>query len=134
MKKDRILNTFRKSVGSIDNNRLNEVLKKENNIKKKISGLNIPFLFGFFKKIKLSFQLLKDYKLKNYRDISWRSITVLVAGILYFLSPFDAIPDLLGVLGFTDDAVVLAFVFNSIRDELDRYIIWKGLNTEDYGL
>jgi len=59
---------------------------------------------------------------------------VLVAGILYFLSPFDAIPDLLGVLGFTDDAVVLAFVFNSIRDELDRYIIWKGLNTEDYGL
>jgi uncharacterized membrane protein YkvA (DUF1232 family) len=134
MKKERILNTFQKSVGSIDNNKLNAVLTKENIIKRKISRLNIPFLFGFFKKIKLSFQLLKDYKLKNYREISWRSITVLVAGILYFLSPFDAIPDFLGILGFTDDAVVLAFVFSSIRDELDRYIVWKGLNSEDYGL
>ena len=32
----------------------------------------------------------------------------LVAAIAYFVLPFDAIPDFLPVLGFTDDAAVLA--------------------------
>jgi uncharacterized membrane protein YkvA (DUF1232 family) len=45
----------------------------------------------------------------------------LVAAIAYFILPLDAIPDVLPVLGFTDDAVVLAtaikLVASSIRPE-----------------
>ena len=134
MKKDRILNTFNKTVKSIDNKKLSSIMTKENIITDRIKRLNIPFLFGFFRKIKLAFQLLKDYKSKNYRDISWKSIAIIVAGLMYFLSPLDAIPDFLGVLGFTDDALVLAFVFNSIKNEMDRYINWKGLDPQEYGL
>ncbi len=32
---------------------------------------------------------------------------ILVAAIAYFVLPFDAIPDMLPVIGFTDDAAVL---------------------------
>ena len=32
----------------------------------------------------------------------------LLGAIAYFVLPFDAIPDMLPVLGFTDDAAVLA--------------------------
>jgi uncharacterized membrane protein YkvA (DUF1232 family) len=32
----------------------------------------------------------------------------LIAAIAYFVLPFDAIPDMLPVIGFTDDAAVLA--------------------------
>jgi uncharacterized membrane protein YkvA (DUF1232 family) len=45
----------------------------------------------------------------------------LVGAIAYFVLPLDAIPDVLPVLGFTDDAVVLAtaikLVSSSIRPE-----------------
>ena len=45
----------------------------------------------------------------------------LVAAIAYFVLPLDAIPDVLPVLGFTDDAAVLAIaiklVASSIRPE-----------------
>ena len=45
----------------------------------------------------------------------------LVAAIAYFVLPIDAIPDVLPVLGFTDDAAVLAaaikLVASSIRPE-----------------
>ena len=45
----------------------------------------------------------------------------LVAAIAYFVLPFDVIPDMLPVIGFTDDAAVLAtairLVANHMRPE-----------------
>ena len=45
----------------------------------------------------------------------------LIGALAYFVLPFDAIPDVLPVLGFTDDAAVLAsaikLVANHIRPE-----------------
>jgi uncharacterized membrane protein YkvA (DUF1232 family) len=76
--------------------------------------------------------MVKDYKQKKYRNVPWKAIAMIVAGLLYFLSPIDLIPDFLGPIGFTDDAVVLAFVFKSLRDELVKYCDWRGLNAEDY--
>ncbi len=38
----------------------------------------------------------------------------LVAAIAYFVMPIDAIPDVLPVLGFTDDAAVLAAAINLV--------------------
>jgi uncharacterized membrane protein YkvA (DUF1232 family) len=37
---------------------------------------------------------------------------ILIAAIAYFVLPIDAIPDVLPVLGFTDDAAVLAAAIN----------------------
>ena len=45
----------------------------------------------------------------------------LIGALAYFIMPFDAIPDMLPVLGFTDDAAVLAgalkLVWNHITPE-----------------
>jgi len=45
----------------------------------------------------------------------------LLAALAYFVAPIDAIPDILPVIGFTDDATVLmaaiAMVRNHIRDD-----------------
>jgi uncharacterized membrane protein YkvA (DUF1232 family) len=57
---------------------------------------------------------------------------MIVTALVYFLNPIDLIPDFMGVIGFTDDAIVLAFVFKSIRDELIKYCDWRGLNAGDY--
>jgi uncharacterized membrane protein YkvA (DUF1232 family) len=42
----------------------------------------------------------------------------LVAAIAYFVLPLDAIPDVLPVLGFTDDAAVLAVAINLVAGHI----------------
>lgn len=41
------------------------------------------------------------------------------AGIAYFVSPVDMIPDLLGPVGFLDDVVVAAWIIHAIVAELN---------------
>ncbi len=56
--------------------------------------------------------------------------TILKIGgaIVYLVSPIDAIPDFIPVLGFTDDATVIAFVIKSLKSELDSFKEWKKQN------
>jgi len=48
-----------------------------------------------------------------------------LAGVVYFVNPFDILPDFLLGLGFLDDASVIAFVMKSIKSELDRFAEWE---------
>jgi uncharacterized membrane protein YkvA (DUF1232 family) len=41
------------------------------------------------------------------------------AGIAYFLSPLDLVPDFLGPVGFLDDVVVAAWIIYTICEELN---------------
>lgn len=42
----------------------------------------------------------------------------LIAALAYFVLPFDAIPDVLPVLGFTDDAAVLATAIKLVASHM----------------
>ena len=42
----------------------------------------------------------------------------LVAAIAYFVLPVDAVPDIIPVLGFTDDAAVLATAIKLVTDHI----------------
>jgi uncharacterized membrane protein YkvA (DUF1232 family) len=44
--------------------------------------------------------------------------TTLLGAIAYFVLPTDAIPDMLPVLGFTDDAAVLATAIKLVSDHI----------------
>ena len=44
-----------------------------------------------------------------------RSKMIMVGALVYFLSPIDAIPDLLGPLGFSDDLAVIALVYAQFK-------------------
>jgi uncharacterized membrane protein YkvA (DUF1232 family) len=64
-------------------------------------------------------ELLAAYYCTFDRDTPLPVKATLVAAIAYFVLPVDAIPDVLPVIGFTDDAAVLAtaikLVANNIR-------------------
>ena len=53
-------------------------------------------------------ELLAAYYCAFDRNTPAKVKATLVAAIAYFVLPIDAIPDVLPVLGFTDDAAVLA--------------------------
>ncbi|MCY1433304.1 hypothetical protein D3C76_677750 [compost metagenome] len=61
----------------------------------------------------------------EYRAISLKAVVTVVAGLLYFVSPLDAIPDWLLGVGMLDDIAVLAWVMKAITDELEAFRAWR---------
>lgn len=61
----------------------------------------------------------------EYRSVSRPALIAAVAGLLYFLSPMDAIPDWLPGLGFVDDLAVLGWVMRKWSGELEAFKAWR---------
>ncbi len=66
-------------------------------------------------------QMVRSYFNKEYPFIPWRTLVFAVAALVYFLNPFDVIPDMLPGLGFLDDATVIAFVVSAIKEDLEKF-------------
>jgi uncharacterized membrane protein YkvA (DUF1232 family) len=50
---------------------------------------------------------------------------MIVAAVIYFVSPFDLIPDSIPVLGLIDDASVLTFVARSNLTLISNFRKWE---------
>ena len=50
---------------------------------------------------------------------------MITGGLIYFVMPFDAIPDFLPVIGFIDDLAVMMAINQSLQKELLAYRFWK---------
>ena len=116
---------------SIGNDQINEIIKEEKRINRKSSKVDSNRFGKFIKQMKLAMSLIKDFRNKSYTDIPWRSIAFITAAVLYFMNPFDVVPDMLPVFGFGDDAMLFAALFKSIQTDLEKYGEWKGINTKD---
>lgn len=71
-------------------------------------------------------RLTRAWARHEYRDVSRGSIVLVLGGLLYLVSPIDAIVDAIPVLGYLDDAAVLAWVLGQVRAELDLFRDWEG--------
>ena len=72
-------------------------------------------------KVYLIIDYLRDVSSGKYQDYSAKSLLILVAGMIYLLTPLDVIPDILPIMGFADDAAVIAWLFKEMNNELDKY-------------
>jgi len=76
-------------------------------------------------KLFLMGRLTRAYATGRYRNIPWKSLLVVLAAFLYFINPLDLVPDALPVLGLSDDFSVLLWVYNSVKTEVDKFLIWE---------
>jgi uncharacterized membrane protein YkvA (DUF1232 family) len=67
-----------------------------------------PKFKRFAAKLPFAEDLLAAYFCAFDRNTPRRVRVILIGAIAYFVLPFDFIPDMLPVIGFTDDAAVLA--------------------------
>ncbi len=71
------------------------------------------------------FNLISHLKaLKNYmldKNVAWYRKSVVVAALVYFVTPIDAIPDFVPVAGFLDDLGVIAAALKFLGSEIKRY-------------
>ena len=63
----------------------------------------------------------KDVASGRYKGYNKTHLTLIVAAILYVVSPLDIIPDFLIVAGLVDDAAIIAWAFNEMSKELSKY-------------
>lgn len=70
-------------------------------------------------------RLMKAYSNGQYREFPYRSLVKIVAAVIYFVSVADLIPDFIPVLGLTDDLAILAWVFSSVKDDLQQFVDWE---------
>ena len=70
-------------------------------------------------------RMLKAWSKGDYQSVPWKTIVLSLATIIYFLNPFDVAPDFIPGVGYLDDAVVLGFVVNSIKTELEKFLRWE---------
>ncbi|MBU0806365.1 MAG: DUF1232 domain-containing protein [Gammaproteobacteria bacterium] len=61
----------------------------------------------------------------EYRAIDSRALLAVVAALLYFVTPLDAIPDWLFGIGLVDDLAVLAWVMRTWQAELAAFEQWR---------
>lgn len=57
----------------------------------------------------------------GHYKMPWGTFVWLVIFVIYFVSPIDALPDVLPLLGFADDGAFLVFVLLLLHKELNNF-------------
>jgi uncharacterized membrane protein YkvA (DUF1232 family) len=71
------------------------------------------------------FRLLKAYAKGEYRSIPTTSLLMIIASIVYFLSPIDLIPDFIPIVGYLDDVTVIGWTMKSVQSDIDDFRDWE---------
>lgn len=70
--------------------------------------------------------LLRAWAAGEYKGVSAGFLVTILAAVVYFVTPLDAVFDYIPVAGLIDDAAVIAFALRSTRDTLDAFRQWRG--------
>jgi uncharacterized membrane protein YkvA (DUF1232 family) len=82
--------------------------------------------------IKLLVSMLHDYVTGAYREAPFGAIAAIAMAILYLVSPFDVIPDFIPVIGYMDDAGVIALCLRMVRNDVVKYGEWKNASVSRF--
>ena len=77
--------------------------------------------------------LVRSWMHGEYDGVSRQTIVAVTAALLYFVVPFDVIPDFLIGWGFIDDASVVGYVMTKFAAEMGAFRRWqeRGVERED---
>jgi uncharacterized membrane protein YkvA (DUF1232 family) len=85
------------------------------------------------KRIRLLYDMLVAWWTGRF-DFPKATVVAITLALLYFINPFDLIPDEIPVVGVLDDAMVFALVTRMMHDDLVRYSKKFGVKLSDLGL
>lgn len=62
----------------------------------------------------------KDVLAGRYRMDKW-NLSIIVATIAYVVSPLDAIPDVVPLMGWVDDVTIVSYAVSKLTEEMKKY-------------
>ena len=96
------------------------------NVRKKVDEIaKSEQLKQLFSTVELLIKMVKSYLSGEFRNYPKRTLLLILFGLIYFLTPIDAIPDFIPVSGFLDDLTVLLWVYKSIQKDIVAYQEWE---------
>lgn len=112
-----------------------ELLEDEDKMERFLQQLErklrkFPKVGKYIASIPVLVSLVRSYVKKEYTDIPLGSMIAIVAGLIYFVSPIDLIPDTIPGVGYLDDAVVIAGILAMVKDDADQYEEWQKNNNK----
>ncbi|MEQ8474924.1 YkvA family protein [Fulvivirga sp.] len=132
VEKNKFFEKAREKASSVLNN--NDRLKQLfANSTEKLSAVNLENFKGskFVDRIRVLIRMVKAYKRGEYRNIKLQNILLIVAALVYFVTPLDLIPDFIPITGLVDDFTVIVWVYNKVQQEIDKFMEWEnGLEIE----
>jgi uncharacterized membrane protein YkvA (DUF1232 family) len=72
-------------------------------------------------------RLLRSWATGRYKLLPWKSLSLVIGAVLYFMSPIDAIPDFIPAMGFVDDAFIIGWVMRNIRRDVENFREWESV-------
>ena len=110
---------------------IEDILEREKEVARKVE--EVPRAFQrLVNQVKLFFGMVRDYVSLEYRRVPWYTITMAGAALLYFLNPFDFVPDYIPGIGHVDDALIFALAARAIKEDLRKYCMFKGYDPARY--
>lgn len=103
-----------------DDAKINSLLENlENKLK------TVPALGTGLADIVIMAEMIRAYVKKEYTEIPVGATIIAVAAVLYFVTPFDLIPDMIPMMGFADDIGVAALSIRLIHEDLMQFKAWQ---------
>lgn len=130
--KHRIWNTGKELFQRFEqSNRLKEAeayLSDESKLQQLLKFLPLLFrqraLAPILKDLIILYHYIKDVKSRRYLSYNPAKLILIVALIIYVVSPFDFVPDWIPGAGFLDDAAIVSYAMNMLDKELQQYFRW----------
>lgn len=100
--------------------RLNEYAQRASEedveqIREKIRGMNRGPIRKMWNDVMVLWRMITD------KNASWVSRSMAIGAIVYLITPIDAVPDLLPLVGLSDDAAVIIAAVAALAWELNKY-------------
>lgn len=90
---------------------------KYNEVSGKASKSGLKVVRDLILNVRCLYEMLVDPDF----TVSWETKAAIIFALGYFISPVDAIPDAIPVVGYVDDALVVAFVVHRLSDQIREY-------------
>lgn len=87
--------------------------------------------YGFGDDMKTVTEMVEMHYKKKW-TMDYFELTLVLACLVYVVTPLDAIPDTLPGVGYADDAVIVKNTVHIIRGNIVAFRAWKGENKDAY--
>jgi uncharacterized membrane protein YkvA (DUF1232 family) len=80
---------------------------------------------GLTDNLRTLMRMVNAYRLGTYRTVPWQTVGMIIAILVYFVLPLDFVPDVLPVLGFTDDFALVFWALRSFSSDIEAFRAWE---------
>ena len=94
----------------------------------KIRLQEVPHIGEKLSELPVIISMVYSYFKGEYKNLSKRTLIILVCAIFYFVMPLDFVSDAVPMFGLVDDAAVISFCYSMVSNDIKKYKDWQNSN------